>query len=74
MPHLECVGGCLPGDPTIVGGSPGPSVGPRPASVVKLAPDVVLIRLKPLNLLPQLGDLRVQGLLIIRQLDLEKII
>lgn len=75
MPHLECVGGCLPRDP-VIGGGPGPGVGTRPAAVVKLAPDVVLIRLEPLNLLPQLGDLRVQGLLLICQLDLgqEKII
>ena len=72
---LECVGGCLPADP-VIGGAPGPGVGPRPPSVVKLAPDVILIRLEPLNLLPQLGDLRVQGLLLIRQLDLgqEKIV
>ena len=67
---LEGVGGRVPRD-AVVGGAPSPRVGHSPAPVVQLAPDVVLVRLEPLDLLPQLGNLRVQGLLLIRQLNLE---
>ena len=70
-PRLEGVGGRVPRD-AVVGGAPGPRVTHTAGPIVKLTPDVVLVRLKPLDLLPQLGNLRVQGLLLIRQLNLEK--
>ena len=69
-PHLEGVGGRVPRD-AVVGGAPGPRVAHTPGPVIKLTPDVVLVRLEPLDLLPQLGNLRVQGLLLISQLNLE---
>merc|ERR1712061_53451 len=42
---------------------------PRGGAVVDLAAEVVLVRLQRLDLLPQLRDLGVQQLLVVRQLD-----
>ena len=48
----------------------GVSCCPRGGAVVDLAAEVVLVCLQRLDLLPQLRDLGVQQLLVIRQLDL----
>ena len=45
-PDLVSIGGCVPCDPVIGGGAPSPGVSHPCAPVIKLTPDIVLIRLK----------------------------